>query len=1067
MVAQANVREFGKPSGAAGIRVLESQSESPFRDTKYGTTAYFGILRRGPVGTYIPIRSREQYDYIFNDPRELRWHIFRDKTSMLPDALDGHFRTGGASGTMLVNRIEIPEARRASVTIYNRKGTPCLKVYAANPGNWGGAKKSKKSLPVLTVTPNTFAVESADLKGNEYVGGYVVFEDSLGNKTKPFNIESNIRSTNSGVAVITVGSQFDLTSSAHNLGTDLDPLPLDGRSDISETGSYTRFRQLSAGTISYSSKRDLTGGVLITAGNQAVIGVNSLFTSELSEGDIIYSPNGQSRIVNSIISDTELTVDRAFEETIEEGSLKVPNTTVEGDSTTFLTDANINVGDYLGLNSQGTDGGWRKITEIVDDTTLKVSTAFDIEIDGERSEVTPTVESHTVTFAGADVSSEIKVGDYIHTSGGSSTFSKVTAVSYADPDTLVTIDTPFETTFTDVTVSKQEIFASLYLERDPWSANSPYSPQPSFQQALENDLDRQVVDDFAGLSVEIGQGTRFPATHFSFHCYFNGTLVVSVEDASLDPSDPYFIEPLVLSRNVAFDDGQTTHASYVEVESLWRDAYVTAEGSDIRPASGFGEIYTARQNSFFTDTDFDANALVSNWMYPSPYLNRRLVYRVTNARERLNVSGTPTYSETTSPTLTFAGGKVSEQIREGDILIDRSVSDKSYFEVTRIISETAVEGVNRFGFALNTTPEDIEIVRLGKISVDRSISLERYYNEVSDVYFLLKYPQFLSDGYDGDVGAIPSYEFSKYFSIDSDKQLEYATFGKNYGLVRLAIPGYTGVQAQKAAKFYASQRAYEFRGEFPTYITSFSQAEEFVNSELGRSDFLSMCFPSQGYISSYFNADLRLVPLTGDIMGGESRTVNAYSSYHVPFAGNNAILPRVLKLPIKVDIQGESVLNITGVQQIKMLNGNAVVHGGRSPSISDSYRFLHIRRIQSNYVRLFMESQALMEQLFSPNQPGLMEHLIMSLESFARREYKKGVFSRYVDFSKAARVGDASRTQERINSGDQEALVSVLSGKMNLFFRYIPTGILEELTVEVSPDSVVADFGSSLEAPSR
>lgn len=1062
MVAQANVREFGKPSGAAGIQVLESQGESPFRDTRYGTTAYYGILRRGPMGTYVPIRSREQYDYIYNDLRELRWHIFRDKTSMLPDALDGHFRTGGASGTMLINRIELPEARRASTTIYNRQGSPCLKVYAANPGNWGGAKKSKKGLPVLNITARTFSVSSLDLKGNEYAGGYVIFEDGSGNKTRPFNLVANVSSTNSGVGILTVGSQFDLTSSDNTLGGE----SLDSKSDLSATGTYTRFKTLSAGSISYTFKRDLPGGIVITEGSNSVTGTNTSFSSELSEGDIVYSPNGESRVVTSVLSDTEITVNEAFNETIETGSLKVPNTTIIGNSTTFTTDNNIHVGDYIGLNGDGSDGGWRKVTAIPDDTTLEIATAFNIDVEGERSNIDPTVESYTVTFAGSDVSTELAVGDFIYVSGVTSSFSKVTAIDF-NTDSLVTLETPFEAGFTDATVSKQVIFASLYLDHDPWSQISPYDPQPSFGQALVDNTGQETSGNSEGLAVEIGQGTRFPATHFSFQCYFNGSLVVSVDDASLDPSDPYYIEPLVLSRNVAFDDGETTHASYIEVENLWRDAYVTAEGSDVRPANGFGEIYTTRQNSFFTDTEFEAKTLIGNWLYPSPYLNRRLVYRVTNATERLELSGDPTYSETTAPTLTFSGGDVPNQIREGDILIDRSISDKGYFEVTRVVSDTTIEGINRLGFTLNGTPGDIKLIRLGKISVDRSISLEKYYSETSDPHFLIKYPNSLSDGYDGDVGSVPSYEFSKYFSIDSSKQLEYATFGKNYGLVRFAIPGYTGVQAQKAAKFYASQRAYEFRGEFPTYITSFSQAEEFVNSELGRSDFLSMSFPSHGYIGNYFNADTRLVPLTGDIMGGESRNANAYSSYHVPFAGNQAILPRVLKLPIKVDIQGESVLNITGIQQIKIVNGNAVVFGGRGPSISDSYRYIHIRRIQSNYVRLFMESQALLEQLFSPNQPGLLDHLIMSLESFARREYKKGVFSRYVDFSRAARIGDASRTQERINSGDREALVSVLNGKMNLFFRYVPTGILEELTVEVSPDAVVADFGSSLDAPSR
>jgi len=998
MTQQLTTRSFGPPKGAAGLDVLERSSGNTLPDPSYGAIAYYGAVKRGPIGVCIPNRSRRQYDEIFGDPSDPRWHLYANGSHMVPDAVDGFYSTGGGAGTLWLTRIQIGNERRASVILKNRFGVDALHVFAANEGRWGGQANDVAQTPVVVATSRTFTLAAPGVFSNEFIGAIAVFSGAPG---KQYLIVANTTaSANSGEVVFTVSSQYDLIADGV-----AGPIALTG------TAAYSRYRTLT-GSIAFPLYQNVVGTVNI---NESVLtGTGTDFFTDLHVGANVYF-GGEARVVQSITSDTTATIGAAFTAGGTGVTIQVDNLMIIGTGTTFTAD--LDVGDTIYVTISGQLQG-RIVEEIASATSLKLASGF---TDAVSAGTQAQVNNLEITGTGTSFTTELQVGQYIVDPNRAGQTVRVVAIATA---TSLTVDRPFSNNFAAAQLTRQNQLAGV---------------------VLESRADQ-------GLTVEIGQGLRYPNTHFSLTVKFNGSQVINIPDASLDPEDSLFVEPLVNDSNVAYQKGSTNYQKYITVESLWTSASTTAPGSDCRPCNGAGQILEVKANTLYTVAEFDYSNVSSNFLYPNPYEQPRGFFRVKSARAPLALQGT---ISSTGTAVTGTGTNFRAVLVSGDYLYDPNTNVVR--RIRLVNSNTSLTLETAFA---TSVPALTVAKRAGHLKVDQGYDISLLAEQGDR--FLVVYPIGLTRGYDGDLANVLPFHYTQYADVDRN-HLENATFGLNQGLIRIATPGVSDIGIQKAFAAYASAKAYEYRVELPSLLTSVPAAEAYIVNSIGRDDFITAAFPSYGFCSNPLASGDRMVPLTGDIFGGESAQAVAVQGYHDPFAGINAILPRINRLPYESNPADEAILNISGLQPIKIQDGRVVVFGARSPSRSPTYDFTHIRRVQSNYVRIFLEARAMMELLFRPNQPQLADQVVMILNNFARREYRKGVMSNYLSFAQAVQIQGQLDNQGVISDvGSQDALVQIINGRLIVKFRYVPTGILERLTIEAGPDILVAQFGSSL-----
>jgi hypothetical protein len=1004
MAIQDNVRVFGVPKGAPGVRVVERAGFNAMQDPRYGTTMMFGVLQRGPMGLPIPFNNYAEYQDICGDPRDQTWHLFQDGSQLLPDAIDGYYKTGGGAGQLWLVRLDLDgKARKSSVILKNSLGTDCLKIEAANEGRWGGQANEISYRPIIFATINTFTLSAPGTLSNEFVGGIAEFSNDTG---KTYEIVGNTEADPvSGEVVFTLAAQYSLI--ADNVS---------GPTTLTGTASYTRYSNLT-GTASFELTVDATGTA--TLRDRVITGVGTTFLTEFEVGHNVYY-NGEARVVTSVTSDTTMTVDAPFALDAASVTIERDNVTVTGAvGSKFQTE--LAVGQTVYAMIGGVRQG-RTIASITSETSMKLTSGFTEALTAAQL----SQDNLTVTGTTTQFTTELQAGvSYIVDPNRAGNAVRVVTITDA---TSIEIEKAFSYDFTDAQITKQSLSAKVSL---PQVGN-------------------------AGLSIDVGQGTKYPSTHFSINVRFNGSLVYQAPDVSLDPSDPkgLFVDTYVNSdgKNIAYRTGSMNYQKWITTTNLWTSAYTTHSSADVRPANGSGIVLALTATRLYTVGDFDYAGAMGNLLYPNPYQVARSYFRVTGYQAPVGLQGT---ISSTGVNVTGTSTNFQAALKAGDYLYD-PVNNQAR-KIRSVVSNTSL--VLESAFTTNL-PALTKTKKTGYLEVSRGYDL-RVATQVGK-RFLVQFPQFLSKGYDGDLGGIIPYYYTKYFDVDANI-IENAVWGKNLGLVRTMTPGVSDSVVQKAGSFYAEQRAFEYRAEVPSNYYSASTAEVFVNQYLGRNDFQSIAFPSYGYISNPLGNGERFISLSGEIAGGEAARSNVAQGYHVPFAGVDALMARVIKLPIDVKPQDEAVLNLAGIQPIKMMYGNCVVWGGRATSISPLYDFLHIRRIQTNYVRVFLEARELLEQMFKPAQPYTVEQIIMVLNAWARKEYAKGVFTQYLSFQQAVEISGPSVGTGVITDANQSiGLVDIINGKLQIAISYVPTGIIEELSINLGPDILVSQYGNSL-----
>jgi hypothetical protein len=778
------------------------------------------------------------------------------------------------------------------------------------------------------------------------------------------------------------------------------PVPLAG------TTSYTKFAA-KTGTVAYALKSPLTGAVEIA--DRLIVGTGTLFATELSVGDNIYWGT-QRLVVESIANDTTLTITEAVG-SASGITLQRDNLNLVGTGTLFT--AEYAVGDSVSVASGATYVS-RKIAAITSATALKLESGFATALTAA-----PVFKlSLDVTGVGTAFTAAL-IGTYLVDPYRSTGAVKVTAVT---SPTALTVSAPFSKNFAGIALSRQS-------------------------QLAEVTLDPEVATD--GLSVSISQGIRLPETHFSMSVFYNGRQVMYLEDLSLDPADKYFVEDVVSVSNVAYDDGNEVLPLYITAENLWTSAYTTAIGSDVRPSSGNGGVLAVAANKIYTVADIEYAKLSGELLYPSAYDAPSSYYRINSAQAP--VVGSGTYN-TVAAAVTGTGTVFTTDFAAGDYLYNSA--SKTAKKILSVNSDTSMTLVEAF----TSNASGLVATKCGYIAV--SINTDLATATTVGTEFVLSVRKYLAGGYDGNTSNLNNNYWLKYADPDLN-HLETAAAAISAGLVRVICPGVSDSAIQRGFADYCGAKAYEFRIEFPSYMNA-AQAESFIRNDIGRSDAIVAAFPSYGYSNDPLisNRD-RLTPLTGDIVGSESRKAIAEQGYHKMVAGIGNNLPtRIKRLSAKIDAREEANLNQRGIQPVKKVDGRFCIWGIRAPSVNEQYKFINSSRIQKNLIRVFRESTALLQQLFELNEPNTVSQLIFILNAYASKEYDKGVFTRYLPFTDAVNVRNLAGTNVDSNQTLIASLIDLQNGKLSLSFGYTPSGLLELIEVYVTPDATAGKFGA-------
>ena len=977
-------------TGVPGIEILERVSTSNFTQPQRGVACMIGVMKRGPEGVLFPVTSLDSYHRMCGDPNDALWHLFSKGDHILPDCVEGFFRNSGGAGMLWLVRPDL-KGRKASLTLKNRLGDDVLLLEAASSGRWAGSENVLERTKIIFATARTFTIIAPGVLANEFEDGEVVFDAVPG---KRFKIIGNTAADpRTGSAVFTLSPQYNLIREGI-----LGPIPLTG------TASFQNF--VEKGIVSFDPQISLTGTAFSVDGT-TITGTGSTFQTQLRVGDTVYINETEPRIVIGITSNTQLSIDSPPSISFI-NSLKTNNRVVTGTLTTFTTD--FAVGDDLYIQTESGDYERRKIESIQSATSLTLVTGFDAVL----VDTTCYKKNLKVTVTGGDLVDELREGDYI---SDPNDFHHLVRVSTINSATEFTLEEPFVGTITDSTISKIQESAKVEFKSS---------------------------DPLEGLSVVISQGKRYPATHFGLSVYFRGYEVLSIDDASLDPADPLFVEDLVADNNIAYRTGTNNYYRWLTAKSLATGSYTTNMEDDVRPSNGAGTILSIEENRIYSvSSSFDYKATIDNYLFPNPYKLPRSYFRVKDAANPLKIDGTISVVGTT---VTGTNTEFTTELSAGDYLYD-PVND-----VARKVLYVVNDGSLVLESAFPSNFSNKETYRLGYLEVERSYNLADYCEKGDR--FLLSFMSKFTRGYDGDLSNISSYDYTKYADVDLNI-IENSVFGLNMGTLRVAVPGVNDPYIQKQYVNYCELKAYEFRAEIPLNFSTASLAESFINLDLGRSNSLSVAWPSYGYIQNPIGAGDRLIPLTGEIFGGESNRSLAADGWHQPFAGVSARMPRIRKLPYQVDLRSQELINAAGIQPIRQISGGIVVFGARCPAVNEVFDYLHVARTQREYVRVFLEAPLLVEKLFSLKDPAVIEHLIMSLNKFGEREHKKGAIDRRISFSSAVQVGLADE-----NSG--VGSVTFERGKVSIYFSYRPPEIIEVISINCSPQGVSLNTSRNL-----
>jgi hypothetical protein len=488
---------------------------------------------------------------------------------------------------------------------------------------------------------------------------------------------------------------------------------------------------------------------------------------------------------------------------------------------------------------------------------------------------------------------------------------------------------------------------------------------------------------------------------------------------SVEPTDSRFWE------NVINNDGNNDE---IKVEDLLTGALA----ADDRPSNYYGQIssvtatvLTATIDDFDPDTvgDADGTAVLGTTTDDMVDQTVTITFTAANAfgavSDKFGNLGTGTVgvlftpNNDWSPPFTLTAGGTAWELNDVATLVYRP------FVVDSLI------GGYVWPDKVNAPRERYRVVDNDHKTVTAAAGSDLTASGAPNDYFMVQAALELEGGKDG-IADLTDADYNQQAWNLGGSPLD-RILGKNLGLVKMATPGINTTAVQKAGIAYADATNHQYRCEAASSVVTVEAMQTLINTTIGRNDFSVWAFPSYGYVTDpegQGQGRLKLVPLTGMIHGREARTANDWLGYHKAAAGEDQILPAVLKIPTGETILDEEILNPLGVAVIKKKKGNYVIWGDRTANLSPEWKWKHQREYMCYVENVLRENFDWI--VYAISDPIEWKRAYSSLLGFFLPEWKKRALQgKTIDEAVSIKVDAELNTPAVTAAGDTYAQVSI------------------------------------------
>lgn len=314
----------------------------------------------------------------------------------------------------------------------------------------------------------------------------------------------------------------------------------------------------------------------------------------------------------------------------------------------------------------------------------------------------------------------------------------------------------------------------------------------------------------------------------------------------------------------------------------------------------------------------------------------------------------------------------------------------------------------------------------GTISVRTGLDLTDDGSIAADAVFMLAYQQEFELGNNSS----PLTDADYLPALDINLSTLRRIFGRNKGLVKMAIPGITSTVLQKAGIEFCAGMNWSFKVQIPSAYTAEADAIDYINNTIGRSDYACAHFPSFGSVldpeatPGASDIPMKEQTLVGMILGREALTARQYDGYHKAPAGIDVTLPDVLELPTgnpeTQEALNEELLNPQGLNVVKFRQGTCILWGDRTLSPTSEWKWYHQRSQMSHYENLLRENFDWI--VFAINNPVAWQRVATTLRAFFLPEWTKGALrGKTFDEAMKLKVDEENNTDLTLSAGDLNA----------------------------------------------